>query len=429
MRRAGNQPTVEQRTQAWLDETMDPGIAARSLGENLVYAPDGQPQLVDRVHFGRLRRKLKIFRWLDRLEFGSFLDLASGWEHYPFLVRARYGAEAYYSDMVHRMNLPIDCPEFGKLDHAVTLQLPRLPFADAAFDVVLCSEVFEHLVRPVESLAELWRITRKYLIVTSLEALAVNRWQRLLSQLRVDVRQPHVERNFLLLSEFEALLGPGVLHENLQFVASEPVSPFAPPAAQDAALAELRSVEALAAALTRAVAVASHGPGALGIVLVKARDASPVRSARPEGDLDLARWLIGQAAYEERKLQELLAVAAAWEKGEAAFPQEAADALVHRPVAPALTALLVCPDCRGQLAPEGLGLRCPACRQRFDSQYGVPILYPTQPHDDAAAALARLCAGDSTRERVVRGLMRRLRRNERPPGLLRRALWQLAPLT
>ena len=37
----------------------------------------------------------------------------------------------------------------NKLDHAVTMQLPALPFRDDAFDVVLCSEVFEHLVQPV----------------------------------------------------------------------------------------------------------------------------------------------------------------------------------------------------------------------------------------------------------------------------------------
>jgi SAM-dependent methyltransferase len=424
-RDVGGAQTVEQRTQAWLDDTMDPGITA--LGEHLVYDAAGQPQRIDRVHFGRLRRKLKIFRWLDRFEFASFIDVASGWEHYPFLVRTRYGAEAYYSDMVHRMNVPTDWPGFGKRDRAVTVQLPRLPFADQAFDVVLCSEVLEHLVHPIESLAELWRITRKYLIVTSMEALSVNRWEQVLSHLRVDVRQPHVERNFFVLSEFEALLGSDLMHENLQFEAGEPVSPFADPATQDAALAELRDVDTLAAALVRAVSTLRHGAGALGILLVKARADAPIRPAAPTGDLELARWLIGQAAYEERQQQEVLALVAAWEKG-APFPD---DAVVARGVAPALITLLRCPDCRGLLAPDGLGLRCGECPQGFDAEGGVPILYPTRPHDDATeaeVALARLCGGDRTRARIGRALMRRLRRNDRPPGLRRRAVWTLIGL-
>src|SRR5262249_25317856 len=155
-----------------------PGIRDSPVPETMVYDDSGRPQRVSEFHFVRLRRKLKLFRWLDTFEFDSFLDLASGWDHLPYLVRERYGVPAYYSDMVHRMNLPIDGPEFGKLDHAVTLRLPRLPFKDGAFDVVLSTEVLEHLVRPVEALAELLRITRKYLVVTSLEALSPNRSQR-----------------------------------------------------------------------------------------------------------------------------------------------------------------------------------------------------------------------------------------------------------
>src|SRR5204863_47904 len=120
-----------------------------------VYDGAGEPCRVTAEHFGRLLRKLRIFRWLDRLEFDSFIDVASGWEHVPHLVRERYGVPAFYSDMVHELNLATEGPRFGKVDHAVTLQLPTLPFRDEAFDVVLCSEVFEHLVRPVDTLVGL----------------------------------------------------------------------------------------------------------------------------------------------------------------------------------------------------------------------------------------------------------------------------------
>ena len=274
---------VEQRTQAWLEATLDPGIAAGSVGEQVVYAPDGRPLHMSRSQFGRLRRKLKIFRWLERFDFASFLDVASGWEHYPFLVRQRYHVDAaYYADMVHRMNLPLDGPVFGKLDHAVTLRLPRLPFRDRAFDVVLCSEVLEHLVRPVESLAELWRITNKYLLGdeprgASGEPLAA------LPVASAGRRAPAPRRAQLLRARRAAgAARPRSRHENLQYVPAEPVSPFAPPADQDAALAQLTEVDALAAALCRAVSHPAHGPGALGILLVKARPGAVVRPLEPQ---------------------------------------------------------------------------------------------------------------------------------------------------
>jgi SAM-dependent methyltransferase len=419
---------VEQRTQAWLDAMMEPGLTADSLERNVVYAADGTPRNVSPVHFGRLRRKLKIFRWLDRLEFSSFLDLASGWEHYPYLVRQRYGVEAaYYSDMVHRVNLPLDGPVFGKLDHAVTLRLPRLPFPDQAFDVVVCTEVLEHLVRPVESLAELWRITRKHLILTSLEALSLSRWQRRLAHLRVDTRQPHVERNFFERTELEALFGGDVVLENQQYVPNEPVNPFVSVREQAAVLGRLTGVDALADALCRAVSHAEHGRGSFGLLLVKSRPGAVVRPPEPGNDARLARWLIEQAAAEERVVQDVFAVAAAWAQGTVPYPHEEAERLKTRPVAASLLDRLRCPDCRGALAVQDGGVRCAACAHVFSSEYGVPILYSATAADtaDPTAALDLLCGSDAARRQVVSGLMQRLRRNEGPPSTARRLFWWL----
>lgn len=42
----------------------------------------------------------------------------------------------------------------------------QLPYEDNSFDVVLCSEVLEHLERPEEALKELQRVARKYCIIT-----------------------------------------------------------------------------------------------------------------------------------------------------------------------------------------------------------------------------------------------------------------------
>jgi SAM-dependent methyltransferase/uncharacterized protein YbaR (Trm112 family) len=391
------------------DAILDPG--------RRVYNAAGDPQHLTRYEFQRVLRKLAIFRWLERFRFESFIDVASGWDHYPRLVEERYGVPALYSDFVHAVNVPRDAGS-GKLDRAITLNAARLPFPDDAFDVVLCSEVLEHLVRPVEVLAELRRVARRYVVVTSLEALSVGRLRRWCAQGWVEVGGPHVERNFLLLPELEAIFGPDVLHESLFHGPALPASPFAAEDVQAPAYAAIRTADDFAAQLVRAAAVTDHRPGALGILLVKRKGDAPLGAPRPDGDAALARWLIREAAAEERAAADLLA---RLRDGRATLVAR------DRPVAASLRARLRCPDCRGGLDAAGTGLRCPACGTVFPAESGVPILYPTRADTPEAECLARLCGDDASRRRIVRRVMRRLRRAERPPGPFRRALWRAAP--
>lgn len=422
-RTVGADDSTETRTEAWLEERLDEGIF-ESVGR-FVFDDDGRPRRLTAYDFGRLRRKLKIFRWLDRLEFGSFLDVASGWEHMPYLVRQRYGVPAYYCDVVHGLTLPSDGLLFGKLDHAVTLRLPVLPFRDDAFDVILCSEVLEHLVRPIESIAELLRVSRRYVVLTSLEALSPTRWRRFFSQHRVDVRQPHVERNFFLLDELQAIFGPGAQHESLQFSPDAPGSDFGPADERERAYAALTERADLEAALVRSVARPGHAPGSLGILVVHAKPGAPLRPPVPGTDAELARWLIDAAVHEERVAHEILEVSAAFQQHVELRPKEPR---ADRAVAAALCSLLRCPNCRASVAPHASGVHCASCDTAFPGSWGVPILYPTREpgaEPSVEECLSRLCGTDSRRRALVARVMRRLRRNEHPPGVLRRALWRL----
>jgi uncharacterized protein YbaR (Trm112 family) len=96
-------------------------------------------------------------------------------------------------------------------------------------------------------------------------------------------------------------------------------------------------------------------------------------------------------------------------------------------VAAELLARLCCPDCRAVLAQAAGGLDCRGCGRRFETDYGVPILYPREADGAGGigAVAARLAGGDPERQRVLERLGQRLRRNERPPGRLRRAAWEL----
>src|SRR5215470_19976708 len=268
---AYSKSAVEERTRHWLEANYIAAFANLDDPSRGVYDAEGRLQRLTQYGFQEVQRKLKIFRWLDRFQFDSFIDVGSGFDYYPKLVRERYGVSAAYSSyFAHSMNLPYGGDVFGKLDHAVTLNIARLPFADDAFDVVLASEVLEHLVRPVEAIAELLRVTRKYLIMTSLEALAANPRERRRAHRRVDVRVPHVERNFLLLDEFEAIFGD-FHHENLLFDGTLPASAFATDAVQAATYGALDTATNFADALVRGLAVTDHRPGAMGILLVKAK--------------------------------------------------------------------------------------------------------------------------------------------------------------
>jgi SAM-dependent methyltransferase/uncharacterized protein YbaR (Trm112 family) len=386
-----------------------------------VYDENGEPRNMTAEHFQLLVRKLKIFAWFDRLQFSNFIDIASGFDCFPDLVRERYGVPAYYSDLAHAMNLPFGAD--GRLDCAVTLNLSGLPFADGAFDLVLCSEVLEHLVRPVEAIAELLRITRKYLVMTSLEALKWGRLERAFFHHRVDVRQPHIERNFLLIREFEAIFGRDLHHENLFYFHDLPENPMYPDARRrrkkTSAFSTLKSRDALVSALGRAVRYRGYRPGAAGILLVKAMPGAEVLPACDRHTADLANWVVEQTATMERRARERAAAVA---EGSVPLPAPS------RPAARQLLDVVRCPDCRQRLAPAEAGLCCKGCQAIFPVEYGVPILYPRSSRDTPALeadCLNQICGGDVQRRDTVRKLMHWLRRNEPSPGLLRRVAWAI----
>jgi SAM-dependent methyltransferase/uncharacterized protein YbaR (Trm112 family) len=414
--REHSRAAVEQRTRQWLEESYRRGMASIADGYEPVWDADGQPSRMSRYHFQELQRKLKIFRWLDRLSFDSFIDVGSGFDIYPKLVHERYGAETFFSDFTHTMNLPYGGARSGRLDRAVTLNAARLPFADDTFEVVLASEVLEHLVRPIETIAELVRVSRKYVIMTSLEALSVNWWERLRQHLQVDVTHEHVERNFFLLSELDAIFGPHWWHENLLYDPNLPARSFDSEEHQQAVYGAIRDRESLVASLNQAIAIDDHRPGAMGILLVKSKDGVAPPAARDEDGSALAAWLVDRACELERFMR---ALALQFAAGTVDLPEK------DRPIADPLLEVLRCPDCRGCLEGSGAGLRCVSCNESYPGEYGVPIVYPRRLPDGPETideSVRRLCGDDRRRGVIVRRLARKLRRNERPPSVLRRLL-------
>jgi uncharacterized protein YbaR (Trm112 family) len=332
----------------------------------------------------------------------------------PWLLRERYKCESFYCDFVHHWNLPTDLWELLKVDHAVTAKLPQLPFADGAFDLVLCSEVLEHLVHPVEALAELVRIAKRYVVFTSLEALSSGRLRRWIDHYRVDLSVPHVERNFLLLDEFHAIMGDGFDSECLECPGDMPVDPFASEDERARRYAVLQDRASFAAALCAAARAREHARGTMGILGVKVLPEARVDELDPSDDQERARWLIERAARREQFSREGLGGAFVVDQDPSRTPWYLKDP--QRPVNRELLARLRCPDCRHGLAAAESGVACDGCGRSFVSEYGVPILYPQEAELSASVteeSLARLCGNDQRRRAKVLRVVKWLRRKER----------------
>jgi hypothetical protein len=406
---------VEARTRDWLNDRLTEGLTG-SKDDFLFNLSSARPQRMSLYWFQRFQRQLKIFRWLEGMRFESFLDVGSGIEHYPLHAHARYGCESYYTDLQPSFVHPRDGAWSGKQDHAVVSNVRRLPFPDAAFDVVVCTEVLEHLVRPVEAIAELMRVARRYVILTSLEAWEGDDRRRRAAHSQIDVDQPHVERNFLAPEEFRALFGAPCHFECLFQPATMPASPFDPPEVISRAYGGLLDPDALVARLAASVRDGSMGDATMGVMLVKTLDGPAPTPPVAERDAELARWILERAAYVERSIAFTLL---GYRDGHLPAPDPAA------PVSGALIARSRCPDCHGGLENAAAEIHCRQCGESFSSEYGVPLLTPQRPIDDAAAerrAIDRLCGADERRAAIVRALSRRLRENEAKPGLLRRLL-------
>jgi SAM-dependent methyltransferase len=112
------------------------------------------------------------------------------------------GAQTALSDL--SLEACLRAREFFDLD-AVALNSARLPFVDDAFDVVICSEMIEHVEYPVETLLELRRVARCALILTTDEVWhdEEERDQELFERTGL----PHLETCMFTPEEFDVVLG------------------------------------------------------------------------------------------------------------------------------------------------------------------------------------------------------------------------------
>jgi protein-L-isoaspartate O-methyltransferase len=136
-------------------ESMDAALATSDHHPHGGYTP---------AAFRHYIRELALIDALSRLDFHAVLDVGCAEGYFMNVIRERFGAEVWGVD--------ISTAALAKAHALYGLTVAgadatRLPFADASFDLVYSTEVIEHVLEPEAMLAELRRVSRGTVIVTT----------------------------------------------------------------------------------------------------------------------------------------------------------------------------------------------------------------------------------------------------------------------
>lgn len=295
------------------------------------------------VRFGIVFRVLKE---LARLEWNDLLVVGGGEGFVAHAAERVLGKRAVDLDLSHESQARA-FDAFGAV--GVAADATRLPFPDRSFDVVLCSEVVEHLEFPLEAMFELLRVARRAVVLTTLEyerdfaAIAQHRFQR--------CGYPHFEQNLFAERDFDLVFGRDARRVS---TLRTPIPPMLP------------NANALTDWLRRATDLEHLDEHGAGITLVK--ELVPSRCAPRIGDVELAERLVRDVPVRAEEFR----------------PR-------RRERAPAdLVARCVCPIDRTPLRESANGNElASAAGRRYAVKNGVPLLLDLAYADPSAADFAR----------------------------------------
>lgn len=136
------------------------------------------PNPLQRWLIGRFLRRVE--RWVADLPLHTLLDAGTAEGFVSRHLAARYG------ESLQIVGIDLDLaalfrgrelfPAMARLQGDVT----QLPFLNAQFDLVMCTEVLEHLPEPAFALRELSRLTKRYCLLS----VPHEPWFRLMNFLR-----------------------------------------------------------------------------------------------------------------------------------------------------------------------------------------------------------------------------------------------------
>jgi 2-polyprenyl-3-methyl-5-hydroxy-6-metoxy-1,4-benzoquinol methylase len=114
--------------------------------------------------FRHYTRRLALLDRLASLKFESALDVGCAEGYFMAAIAAQRGTEMWGVDLSDRA-VSVAASRYGF--SVAAAQATALPFADGAFDLVYSTEVIEHILDPTVMLAEMRRVSRGHVLVTT----------------------------------------------------------------------------------------------------------------------------------------------------------------------------------------------------------------------------------------------------------------------
>ena len=114
--------------------------------------------------FRHYTRERALLRRLRDIEFSTVLDVGCSEGHFMEVFRRTFGADVWGVDLstVAARNAHAN---YGL--RVATGDATRLPLPDNSFDLVLATETIEHVLDPADMLAEMRRVSRRWVLITT----------------------------------------------------------------------------------------------------------------------------------------------------------------------------------------------------------------------------------------------------------------------
>jgi SAM-dependent methyltransferase len=114
--------------------------------------------------FRHYTRRRALLDRIEGLQFDSVLDVGCSEGYFMSAIAEARGTEVWGVDLSDR-SVAIAAERYGFPVAAATAT--ALPFADGAFDLVLSTETIEHVLNPDAMIAEMRRVARRHVVVTT----------------------------------------------------------------------------------------------------------------------------------------------------------------------------------------------------------------------------------------------------------------------
>jgi ubiquinone/menaquinone biosynthesis C-methylase UbiE/uncharacterized protein YbaR (Trm112 family) len=371
----------------WLEERYSRHNDGKYFAHQPVYGYDSDQSEPNAVL--RLSRTYHIFRILECLKFDSFLDVGGGEGYISGLVRNLFDANVVSTDLSSEA-----CQRAREIFgiHSASSDASRLPFKDKSFDLVLCSEVIEHLYRPVIAISEVVRVAKKYVVITTSEFCPTGEFERSQRMCGLDSAYPHAERNWYTHQDFKTLVGDGIrFHSQMDNLGGRSVDYFS---------RRRLTTEQVKNALEYLTLLGVQDPNHDGVIVIAPQGPAP--------EMDGLEANYQQNKRKQEILYNLLNL----------YPARQNPGIEPEPVDPQLISKLFCLRCGGDCEQTGSQLVCKNCQAAYSIVNGVPIMLEEDSVEPFAArreedAVQVLSKGDARRARQVYALMTKLH-GERP---------------